>query len=48
METFYQIAVIILIVSNILLWICLFGLEKMVKVSLEKIIEVFKEMGVNE
>ena len=48
METFYQIAVIILILSNILLWISLFGLEKMIKMSLETILEIFKEMGVGE
>lgn len=49
MDTFYQIAVIMLICSILILWIFFMGLLKLIRETFEKmtqlIDEIIKEMG---
>lgn len=45
MDVFFTVAIIALIVSNVLLWLIVKGLQIMIKNLCEKIVELGKIMG---
>ena len=45
MDTFYQIAVIGLIISNVVLWMLFIGLIGATKLTLQKLKEALEECG---